>query len=45
MVHAAEHFLRIDQNLMASLAFDVRNKAHATRIVLVRRVVESLLWR
>ncbi len=45
VVHVAEHFLGVDQNLMAPLALDVRNKAHAARIVLERRVVQPLLRR
>ena len=45
VVHVAEHFLGIDQNLVAALALDVRNKPHAARIVLERRVVQPLLRR
>ncbi len=45
VVHVAEHFLGIDENLVAALALDVRNEAHAARIVLERRVVQALLRR
>ena len=45
VVHVAEHFLGVDQDLMAPLAFDVRDKAHAARIVFVRGIVEPLLRR
>ena len=45
VVHVAQHFLGVDQNLVAALALDVRNKAHAARIVLERRVVQPLLRR
>ena len=43
VVHVAEHFLGVDQNLVASLALDVRNEAHAARVVLVRGIVEPVL--
>ena len=45
VVHVAQHFLGIDQNLVAALAFDVGDEADAARIVLVRRVVQALLRR
>jgi hypothetical protein len=43
VIHVPQHFLGIEHNLMAPLAFDVRDKTHATRVVLVVRVVETLL--
>jgi hypothetical protein len=45
VIHVAEHLFGVDQYLMTSLAFDVRNEPHPARIVLVRGVVKSLLRR
>ena len=42
MIHVAEHFLGVDQNLVAALAFDVGNKAHAARVVFEGRIVKTL---
>jgi hypothetical protein len=43
MIHVSQHFFGVDQNLMAPLPFDVRNKTYAARIMFVRRVVQALL--
>jgi hypothetical protein len=45
VVHVAQHFLGVDKNLMAPLALDVRNEPNAARIMLMRRIVQSLLRR
>ncbi|MGB6195627.1 MAG: hypothetical protein WBF49_04715, partial [Methyloceanibacter sp.] len=42
MVHVAQNFFGINENLMAAFAFDMGNKADAARIVLVLGIVESL---
>jgi hypothetical protein len=39
VVHIAQDFFGINENLVAALAFDVRNKSHSARIVLEGRVV------
>ena len=45
VVHAAEHFLGVNQYLMAPLALDVGDESDAARIVLVARIIEPLLRR
>ena len=45
VVHVAQNFLGIDENLMAAFALDVSDETHAARIMLVGRVVQSLLRR
>ena len=45
VVHVAQHFLGVEQNLVAPLALDVRDKADAARIVLERGIVEPVLRR
>ena len=42
VIHVAEDFLGINENLMAAFAFHVRDKADAARIVLVARIIEAL---
>jgi hypothetical protein len=43
VVHIAQHFPGVEHNLMASLALDVRDETHATRIMFVSGVVQTLL--
>ena len=40
VIHVAEHFLGVDQNLVAPLAFDVGDETDAAGIVFISRVVE-----
>jgi hypothetical protein len=43
MVHVAEYFFGIDQNLVTPPALDVSHKSHAARIVFERRIIQPLL--
>ena len=43
MIHAAGDQIGIRDNLMTALAFDVRNKANAARILFVLRAVQATI--
>ena len=46
MLQIAQHLERVSNNLMRSPSLNISNKTHATSIVLVAWVVETLfLWR
>ena len=40
MSHVAQHFIGVDDDLVAMEAFDMRHESHTTRIVLERRIVQ-----
>ncbi|WP_240344966.1 hypothetical protein [Novosphingobium sp. THN1] len=42
MVKIVQNFQRLVHNRMAFLAFDVGNKAHATGVMLITRIVQAL---
>ena len=45
MFEVEQDFERVFDDLMRSPSFDVSNKTHATSVVLVAWVVETLSWR
>jgi hypothetical protein len=45
VIHVAEHFFGIDQNLVAAFPFDVRNETDTARIMFERGVIKALLGR
>jgi hypothetical protein len=42
MIHAAEEVIRVEQNLVAPLAFDVRDEADTAAVVLELRPIEAV---